>query len=545
MTPSPPFDRRAFLRTSAVAGGALLIPAALASSASAAAVPQFAHGVASGDPLPDGVLLWTRVTPTPDATPGSGAGPDVEIRWDVATDPAFANIVQSGAATTGPARDHTVKVEAGGLASATLYYYRFTLDGIASATGRTRTAPAVDADVSKLRLGQVSCSNWQAGYFSAYRHLAARSDLDGVLHVGDYLYEYQVGGFGARGVTIRPHEPAHEMLSLADYRRRHAQYKTDPDLQALHAAQPWFITWDDHEYANDTWSDGAQNHQPGEGDWNARKAAARQAYFEWMPVRQGPDGQIYRRFRWGRLAEISLLDLRSYRSLQTTPSSGDPNDPARTITGDPQMAWLKSGLSGTDATWKIVGNSVMITPISLGNVEARFLKALGSLLGLPLGGVAANSDAWDGYTADRQELLGHLKDNRVKNTVFLTGDIHSSWGADVPIDRSSYWYNGNSVATEFVTTSVTSDNIDDILNLPARTGSVVAETALYTGNWHLKYIELDSHGYSVVDVNPQRVQMDWYYVTDRLSPTSGAKHAKSLATPVGTQRVRPAGAPVV
>ncbi|MGX7829380.1 alkaline phosphatase D family protein [Actinokineospora sp. 24-640] len=530
-----PFDRRAFLRSSAVAGGVLLIPAALAAKAAAAAVPQFAHGVASGDPLPDRVLLWTRVTPTPESTPGSGQGPSVEVRWEVATDAAFSAVVASGALTTGPERDHTVKVDAAGLAPATAYHYRFLLDGIASATGRTATAPAADADVASLRLGLVSCSNWQAGYFSAYRHLAARADLDGVLHVGDYLYEYPVGGFGARGVTVRPHVPANEMVTIADYRRRHAHYKTDPDLQALHAAKPWFITWDDHEYANDTWSDGAENHQPGEGPWSTRKAAARQAYFEWMPVRQGPQGEIYRRLRWGRLAELSLLDLRSYRSKQTTPSSGNPDDPARTITGDPQMAWLKSGLL-TDARWKLVGNSVMATPISLSNVESRFLEALGQLLGLPIGGVAANADAWDGYTADRQELLGHLKDNRITNTVFLTGDIHTSWGANVPLDRSSYWWNGNSAAVEFVTPSVTSDNIDDILNVAPRTVSPVAESALMARNWHLKYVELDSHGYSVVDVDRARVQVDWYYV-DRLSPTSGVRHGKSLATLSGTQKI--------
>ncbi len=252
MTPTSSFDRRRFLKSSAVAGGALLVPAALAGTAAAAAPPQFAHGVASGDPVPDGVLLWTRVTPVPDATPGSGVGPSVEVRWEVATDSAFANVVQSGGAQTGADRDHTVKVAVGGLAPATVHYYRFSLDGVRSGTGRTRTAPATDAEVAKLRLGLVSCSNWQAGYFSPYRHLAARSDLDGVLHVGDYLYEYQVGGYGARGVTVRPHEPATEVLTLADYRRKHAQYKTDPDLQALHAAQPWFITWDDRRMCQPT-----------------------------------------------------------------------------------------------------------------------------------------------------------------------------------------------------------------------------------------------------------------------------------------------------
>ena len=530
-------DRRTFLRTSAVAGGALLVPAGVAAAANAADVPQFAHGVASGDPLPDGVLLWTRVTPTPTSTPGSGLGPTVEVRWEVAEDASFTRIVQSGSFATGPERDHTVKVEVSGLAPGTGYHYRFALDGIHSAVGRTRTAPAADADVARLRMGLVSCSNWQAGYFAAYRHLAARGDLDAVLHVGDYLYEYQVGGYGARGVTVRPHDPVTEILSLADYRRRHAQYKTDPDLQALHAGHPWLITWDDHEYANDTWSDGAGNHQPDEGSWAVRKAAAQQAYFEWMPVRRGAGGEIYRRYRWGRLAELTLLDLRSYRSKQRTPSEGGFDDPSRTITGDAQMAWLKSGLTSSPARWKLVGNSVMITPISLSGLESQFLEAIGELLGLPVGGVAANADAWDGYTADRQELLAHLKDNRVRNTVFLTGDIHTSWAANVPLDRSSYWYNGNSVATEFVTPSVTSDNIDDILNIPARTGSVVAEGVLYARNWHLKNVELDSHGYSVVDVTPQRVQTDWYYLSDRTSPTSTVRYAASYATADGTQKV--------
>lgn len=526
-----------FLRTSAVAGGALLVPAGVAASANAADVPQFAHGVASGDPLPDGVLLWTRVTPTLAATPGSGLGPTVEVGWEVAEDAAFSRIVRSGSFATGPERDHTVKVDVSGLAPGTGYHYRFALDGIRSAVGRTRTAPATDAEVARLRMGLVSCSNWQAGYFASYRHLAARGDLDAVLHVGDYLYEYQVGGYGARGVTVRPHDPVTEMISLADYRRRHAQYKTDPDLQALHAGQPWLITWDDHEYANDTWSDGAGNHQPNEGSWAVRKAAAQQAYFEWMPVRRGAGGEIYRRYRWGRLAELTLLDLRSYRSKQRTPAEGGFDDPSRTITGDAQMAWLKSGLTSSSARWKLVGNSVMITPISLSGLESEFLEAIGELIGLPVGGVAANADAWDGYTADRQELLAHLKDNRVRNTVFLTGDIHTSWAANVPHDRSSYWYNGNSVATEFVTPSVTSDNIDDILNIPARTGSVVAEGVLLARNWHLKNIELDSHGYSVVDVTPQRVQTDWYYLSDRTSPTSTVRYAESYATADGTQKV--------
>ncbi|TDP97153.1 alkaline phosphatase D family protein [Labedaea rhizosphaerae] len=534
---STPLDRRSFLRTAAIAGGALLVPAAIAATASADAAPQFAHGVASGDPLPDGVLLWTRVTPTSDSLPGSGQGPTVDVRWDVATDSGFGSIVRSGVVTTGPERDHTVKVDVAGLSPATTYYYRFTLDGATSSIGRTRTAPAPDAAVAGLRMGLVSCANWQGGYFGSYRHLAARTDLDAILHVGDYLYEYQVGGYGARDKTIRPHVPEHEIVTLTDYRQRHAQYKTDPDVQALHALHPWLITWDDHEYANDTWSDGAQNHQPDtEGPWSARKAAAQQAYSEWMPVRLGPGNTIYRTVRWGRLAEFSLLDLRSYRSKQVTAIEGGMDDPSRTITGDAQMEWLKGGLASSPAQWKLVGNSVMITPIAVTGLAAVVMQALGDLLGIPIGGVASNADAWDGYTADRTELLSHIADNNIQNTVFLTGDIHTSWAANVPVQKG-----GAAVATEFVTPSVTSDNIDDILNIPPRTGSLAVEAILRGYNPHVKLVELDSHGYSVVDVNAQRVQADWYYLNDRTSPTTGVKYSTSMAVASGTHSIQKAG----
>ncbi|HEV2783648.1 MAG TPA: alkaline phosphatase D family protein [Actinophytocola sp.] len=323
---TPVLDRRTLLRATGatVTAGAVGAVAAggLGSAAASPADPVFAHGVASGDPLPDAVLLWTRVTPTPDALPGSGQGPTVDVVWEVATDPAFAAVVGAGTATTGPERDHTVKVDATGLAPSTVYYYRFRLGDAVSAVGATRTAPATDAAVPRLRFGVVSCSNWQAGYFAAYRHLAERGDLDAVVHLGDYLYEYAPGEFPV-GSTVRPHAPAAEMLTLADYRTRHAQYKSDPDLQRLHAACPWIVTWDDHEAANDAWSGGAENHQPGEGSWVDRRAIANRAYFEWMPVRNAGDRPLYRRLRFGRLAELSMLDLRSYRSQQVSALSGE------------------------------------------------------------------------------------------------------------------------------------------------------------------------------------------------------------------------------
>jgi len=484
------------------------------------------------------VVLWTRVTPTPDATPGSGQGPDVEVTWEIASDPAFAAVVASGAAATGPGRDHTVKVDAGGLAPATTYYYRFSLAGAVSAVGTTRTAPAADAAVSRLRFGVVSCSNWQHGYFAAYRYLAERGDLDAVLHLGDYVYEYAADAGGPR-----QHVPANEMVSLADYRQRHAQYKTDEHLQRLHATVPVIATWDDHEVANDAWSGGAENHQPAtEGDYAARKAAAHQAYFEWMPVRTEAD-RIYRRLRFGLLAELSLLDLRSYRSQQVGIGDGGADDPNRTITGPEQMAWLEQGLVNSGAQWKLVGTSVMVAQLQLPPLPADQLRALAELLGLPSEGISINPDQWDGYAADRRRLLNTLADNGIRDTVFLTGDIHSSWASDVPRNAGLYPLSP-SVATEFVCTSVTSDNFDEILGVPPRTTSLVLETAVQTLNRHIKYCELDSHGASVLEVTPAGAQMDWYYLGNRVDPASALTYARSYRVRAGTQRVQRVGTPI-
>jgi alkaline phosphatase D len=500
----------------------------------------FRHGVASGDPLPSGVLLWTRVTPVDAALPGSGAGPDVSVRWQVAADPGFRRVVRSGTAATGAWRDHTVKVDVRGLAPATTYWYRFVLGRTASAPGRTRTAPATDALVPRLKIGVVSCANWQAGYFSAYRHLAAHRDLDFVLHLGDYLYEYAPGGYGARGVTVRPHDPPREMTTLADYRRRHAQYKTDPDLQRLHAAAPFVVTWDDHETANDAWSGGAENHTEGvEGRWDTRRAAALRAYREWMPVRDGET--LYRRLSFGRLAELSMLDLRTYRSKQ---DANAVSDPARTITGTRQLEWLKDGLANSPAQWKLVGNPVMIAPVLFPPLPTTVTRRVTDVTGLlPSDGAAYNVDQWDGYTDDRRELLGHLADHGIRDTVFLTGDIHSTWACDLPLDAGLYPAS-RSVATELVCTSVTSDNLDDLLGAPPRTASLSVEEGIKGVNRHVRHLEFDSHGYSVLDVTPERTQMDWWYLSDRTDPRATVHCGASWAVAAGTQQVQPVAGPV-
>ncbi|MGX1130035.1 alkaline phosphatase D [Streptomyces glaucescens] len=534
---NPPAPRRRTVVKAAAAGAVLAAPLAVPAPALAAEAPAFLHGVASGDPLPDGILLWTRVTPTAEAVPGSGLGPDVEVRWTVALDKAFTNVVAKGSVTATAASDHTVKADVRGLAPATDYWFRFSAGATDSPAARTRTAPAASAAVANLRFGVVSCANWEAGYFAAYRHLAGRGDLDAWLHLGDYIYEYGTGEYGTRGTVVRPHVPAHEILTLADYRARHGRYKTDPDLQALHAVAPVVAIWDDHEIANDTWSGGAENHTEGaEGTWAARQAAAKQAYFEWMPVRPAIAGTTYRRLRFGKLVDLSLLDLRSFRSQQVSLGDGEVDDPERTLTGRAQLDWLKAGLASSDTTWRLVGNSVMIAPFAVGSLSADLLKPLAKLLGLPQEGLALNPDQWDGYTDDRRELLAHLRANAIRNTVFLTGDIHMAWANDVPVNAGTYPLSA-SAATEFVVTSVTSDNLDDLVKVPEGTVSAVAAPVIRAANRHVHWVDTDRHGYGVLDITADRAQMDYYVLSDRAEADATASWARSYRTRSGTQKV--------
>ncbi|MBZ5735006.1 alkaline phosphatase D family protein [Nocardioides sp. TRM66260-LWL] len=557
----PAVRRRTVLASGSLLGaaGAVSATAGLdpAASAAPAAHRVFQHGVASGDPLPGAVVLWTRVTPTRGATPGSGVGPRTTVAWEVATDAGFRRIVRSGSVVTTAARDHTVKLDATGLKPATWYFYRFKAAGQTSRVGRTRTAPALDAELEGLRLGFTSCANWQAGYFSAYRGLAKRDDLQLIVHLGDYFYEYGPGqyGNGRNDVDIRPHVPDHEVLSLADYRQRHAQYKTDPDLQALHAKYPWIITWDDHEVANDQWSGGAENHQPAtEGDWGRRRARAHRAYDEWMPVRMngtarlGDGDRLYRRFRFGQLAEISMLDLRSYRSEQVSspgPDTGKVDDPSRTITGAEQMAWLRESLASTEVQWKIIGNPVMIAPVTFAALPQAVSTQLHDALGVvPTDGIPYNVDQWDGYTADRKTVFAQLADGQTRDVVFITGDIHSGWAADLPADTSLYPAVGDSLAVEFVGASVTSNNLKDITGTPPRTTSVAVETAIKAANRHIKYLDFDSHGFCVLDVTPERTQCDWYVIGDRATKGSPSTWSVSYQTLAGSNAVSDAAGPV-
>jgi alkaline phosphatase D len=557
--------RRTVLATGAAGAGALAVAT---SPGATAGDPErrggrrfFQHGVASGDPLPGAVLIWTRLTPNRKAQPGSGKGPRAAVRWEVAKDRRFRHVVRRGTFHTGPSRDHTVKVDVTGLAPETWYYYRFHYKTGTSRVGRTRTAPHPKATPDHLRFGVVSCANWQAGWFTAYRGLAKRDDLHAVLHLGDYLYEYAPGqyGYGIDEVDIRKHEPAHEMVALADYRQRHAQYKTDRDLQDLHAKYPWIITWDDHEVTNDQWANGAENHTPGvEGDYKARKARADRAYDEWMPVRMDGtarlrDGsRLYRRLRFGRLAEISMLDLRSYRSQQVeteVPLPGpqpepEVSDPSRTITGKQQMQWLKDSLDRIGTQWKVIGNPVMIAPINYQGLPDDIIGPINDVTGLlPEDGLPYNVDQWDGYTHDRKEDFKFIKNHQISDALFVTGDIHSGWACELPYDPASYPV-GDSAGVEFVCSSVTSNNLKDLLGAPPRTASVALEQVLIANNRHVKYLNFDDHGFSVLDITAKRAQMDWFIIGDRADKDTPITWTRSMATKAGTGRLHEVNGPV-
>jgi len=545
-----PLTRRGFLRRSARGLGtaALVTPFGFPAIVNAGRRRDvFRHGVASGDPLPTGVILWTRLTPSDEATPGSGAGEPAVVRWEVATSPSFHRPVAKGVVVADARRDHTIKVDVRGLRPSHTYFYRFLHRDRVSPVGRTMTAPAADAVVPSLRFGLASCANYEGGYFAAYRHLAARRDLDFVLHVGDYIYEYATGGFGPGGAIGRVHDPVTEIVTLSDYRRRHGQYREDADLQALHAAVPFICTWDDHELTNDAHRTGAENHQPAtEGLFETRRAAAYRAYFEWMPIRRPQPFEaptrLYRSFRFGSLADLQMLDLRQYRDAQ--PANGqDParHDPARTLMGSAQLEWLKERLGESGAHWKLIGNSVMVSPIDFrAPLPAGLLEQVGLMMGVPF-----NVDAWDGYTDDRRDLLEFLGAHAVGNVAFLTGDIHSSWACEVPRDSASYLSGLPAVAVELVGTSITSANLNEILGVPPRSPQTLQVEGLFkAANRHVKLLEFDSHGYSVIDVTPDRLQADWYYVSDPADVTATSRFASGVQVMSGTNLVTPAAGPL-
>ncbi|MEM7037743.1 MAG: alkaline phosphatase D family protein [Bacteroidota bacterium] len=456
----------------------------------------FYHGVASGDPLSDRVIIWTRVTP--------GQAGAVTVNWEVATDTAMSNVVQSGSYTTSDSMDYTVNVDVTGLQPGTWYYYRFERAGRYSLTGRTFTAPS-GTGVDSLRFGVVSCSNYANGYFNVYGNIARRNDVHAILHLGDYLYEH------GSGSGDREHEPNYEILDLTDYRMRHSQYKLDEDLRCIHQMYPFISVWDDHESANDAWKGGADNHDPNsEGDWTTRKGSAVQAYLEWMPIRQ-PDPvndpeRIYRTVRYGDLLDFIMLDTRLI-GRDEQGGLGDGDDPNRRLLGDAQLGWLSSEMETSAAQWKILGQQVMMAPLEV--------------FGLPV-----NSDQWDGYQVERQRVYDSILTKNIENVVVLTGDIHTAWANDLPGSNYDSGTGSGSVAVEFVTSSVTSTN--SVVN--------VGQQLIQLANDHIKYINLSDHGYILLTVTQNETQGDYFFINDIDNPqTYGYSHDASWKVKAGNR----------
>jgi alkaline phosphatase D len=445
----------------------------------------FRHGVASGDPTADGVVIWTRLS-------GTETDP-VEVSWEMSTTAEFEEVAAEGTLDATEQRDFCVKVDVTGLDAATTYFYRFRALGAESPVGRTRTAPRGDA--RSLRFGLVSCSNYGAGYFLAYRELAGE-ELDLVVHLGDYIYEYASGESG----DVRELEPEHELVTLADYRRRFAHYRRDTDLQALHAAHPMAAIWDDHELANDAWRDGAQNHDADEGSFGERKQAAHRAYFEWMPIRE-PEGElkVQRVLSYGELADLILVDARGWGRDAPVSNPGDPEitDPERSILGADQEAWLADALTSSTARWRLIGNQVMMSPLP----------------------DLFNGDSWDGYPESRRRLLSTLAENEVENVLVLTGDIHMSWACDLSLDpNDSAVYDPmtgeGALGVEVTVPGVTSAGL-------SKSGAALAEASV-ADDEYVKYAELKSRGYVLLSLSEGRAQADYHHFSrvDRESEVS-------------------------
>lgn len=466
--------------------------AAPATQARARGGVSFQHGVASGDPLQDRVMLWTRIT--------AHGSDDVMYHWSL--DPVDRRGGgKRGSGMTGPDRDFTVKVDAVNLDPGRAYTFQFEAGGVKSPVGHTRTLP--DGPTKDAVLAVCTCALYPNGYFNAYEAIARLRRVDAVVHLGDYIYEY--GGSGSYGMdspvaSDRPHDPPHECLSLADYRRRHAQYKTDPQLQAAHARAPWIVVWDDHETANDSWIGGAENHQPAtEGDWNVRKAAAIKAYYEWMPIREPAGGgfSINRSFDFGDLASLFMLETRlTARDHQLYPENELPKeptlaeaaayrqrlaDPSRKMMSAGQEAWLGRELTASvkaGRPWQVIGNEVVMArlftpPIHRYMTEPAYAAAKAELsraganrlakieanaaLGLPWG-----ADMWDGYAADRQRFYGLVLKARA-NAIVVSGDSHAFWANEL-FDAET---GGKRVAVEFGTTAITSPGPgESIVSIP-------------------------------------------------------------------------------
>jgi alkaline phosphatase D len=475
----------------------------------------FRHGVASGDPLPDGVIIWTRI---------SGAtGEPIGVSWQVASDPEMRSILRSGVFTTGPERDYTVKVDVRGLRAGSRLYYRFSAAGTESQVGRTRTLPTGSPE--SVSFAVVSCSNYPAGYFHAYREIAKQDDLDAVVHLGDYLYEYGMGEYATAHANElgRIPDPVHETVTLGDYRRRHAQYKSDPDSRAMLAAHPLIAVWDDHEIANDAWHEGAENHGAEEGGWPARVDAAVQAYLEWMPVRASAEGgntRIFREFRYGDLLALVMLDTRLHgRDRQPEPAPEMTleeigqllGEPDRELLGPQQSAWLREAVvRHRDLVWQVYGQQVLVSPVRAPDLEPLIdmegpSTVSRDVLEYHVRMSKANPpvllDTWDGYPVARERFLAEISEGQA-NAVVLSGDLHTSLAGNLVPNGGD-----EPVAVEFMAPSVTSPGFQDYL--PERHPGAVRDATLAL-NPGLAYMETDRRGWLRMRFDRNECVGEWH-----------------------------------
>ncbi len=516
---------------------------------------SFEHGVASGDPLSDRVILWTRVTPP-------GPRETVEVTVEVATDAEFAHPAGDPVTTATTAeRDHTVKIDFGGLEAGTVYYYRFRAGGATSPVGRTKTLPV--GDVSSVRLAVFSCADYSSGYFNVYAH-GKDADVDAVVHLGDYIYEYDTEGLSLdnSGEVVRslPADNDVEAVTLDDYRRRYAVYRSDSGLQGLHAAHPFIAIWDDHEVADNSYKDGAYNHNDGEGDFEARKTAALRAYYEWMPIRENPKGReaAYRSFSFGNLVSLHMLETRlvardkelDYRDYFTPTGAIDSQKfgmdlQSQTMLGKTQLDWLLGQLAGSAATWQVLGQQVLIGGMSLPaellahlnnpspqlaldileltGIKGRMLQKDPSLTqderdrintALPY-----NLDAWDGYPVEREVLLGAAY-GADRNLVVLSGDTHNGWANNLK-DAG-----GNQVGVEFAVSSVTSGGIEALLGLSEEFAAQFSQAVEILID-DLVYSNTSDRGYMIVSFTPREARSEWIYVDTVSEPEFSVKDSAS------------------
>jgi alkaline phosphatase D len=443
----------------------------------------------------------------------------IPVKWEVAKDEQFSAVLKSDTLGTTPLRDYTVKVDVTGLEPGQHYFFRFSALGASSPVGRTKTLPTNAVD--SLKLAVVSCSNWEFGYFNAYDRIADK-EVDAVLHLGDYIYEYGVGKYGDTTIG-RLHVPAHEIVSLSDYRSRHSQYRLDEGSIHLGARHPMIAIWDDHEVANNSYVTGAQNHQPEEGDYEKRKAAARQAYYEWLPIRE--TGKHYRSFSFGPLADLWMLDERlEGRTVQPA----NMNDPAyqsddATMLGAEQLSWLENGLKNSSANWKVIGNQVIFADVELSAVYPRMPR---------------NLDSWDGYPKEKQKLKSFVLDNKINDIVFLAGDTHSSWAIEVATDVKKTYNaktSAGAFAVEFGTTSVSSGNSDE--GTSADTVRMM-EAAMLKSNPHIKYLNARDHGYVLLTLYPEKAKAEWYFVNTLRTRDAGERLEKSYTVARGQAKLQ-------